>query len=129
MEPVTIYRSGAFGVERIEAKLVAHGRKKYAQYDNAPFVKYVPKGKRTPKGIIGTFKPFILILSGHGHPSPASGMTAPEVSDTGFTVTQSRYSSFDPRYEVEFNEMIDGYLASKPDCLIADYRHTSGVQS
>lgn len=69
---VTMYIAGEFfgNIQKLECKLVAHGTKKYAQYNNAPFVNFIPKGKRSLRGVIKSFQPYILILDGTGHPEP-----------------------------------------------------------
>ena len=130
-EKVTIYAgSGMFGVHKIEGKLIAHGRKKFAQYDNAPFIHFVEKGKRTPKGYCEGYKPFFLILKGHGHPNPDDPFVTNDLDGVpGMVIKKSRYASCDSRYQTDFNALIDPYLNSHPGILLADYRHTSELQS
>ncbi len=125
---VTIYSGGGmFGITRYEAKLVAHGTKPYAQYEAAPFVHFVEKGKRTTRGIVQGYAPFILILDGHGHPEPDEGFVDADISNTGMTCRRSRYASCDPRYQTDFNSLISGYLDANPGLVVADYRHSKAV--
>lgn len=122
MQLVTLYVTGGFGVSRIEGKLIEHGRKKHAQYDAAAYVHILPKGKRKPIGYITGYKPSFLILAGHGHPEPDTGFVEKDIGDTGMVCKASRYASFDPRYQSEFDAMIAAYLADKPGIVVADYR-------
>lgn len=124
VEKITIYTSGGFGISKYEAKLIEHGHKKYAQYDAAPYVHFIEKGKRTPKGIVMGYKPFILILKGHGHPEPADGFIEQDIEGVpGMVTKRSRYSSFDSRYQTDFNALINPYISANPELVIADYRH------
>lgn len=125
MEKVTIYAAGGFGIVKTEGKLIAHGRKKYAQYDAAPFVHFIEKGKRTPRGYCEGYKPFFLVVKGHGHPDPDSGFISEPSGVPGISCQASRYGSFDPRYQTDFNAVIDPYLQAHPGIVVADYRHTS----
>jgi hypothetical protein len=116
-ELITVYTLGMFGVTAERGKLLEHGRKQYAQYPDAPYVHFVPKGKRKPRGRVETFQPYLVIIAGHDAPDPASNMQ--QVSEN---VTGTRYSSCDPRWRQEADALIDGYLAQHPEQLIADYR-------
>ncbi len=130
MEKITIYSGGGmFGIHKTEAKLIAHGKKPLAQYTDAPFVHFIEKGKRTPKGIQMGYNPFILILKGHGHPDPDSPFVEQDIGETGMVCKKSRYASCDPRYVFDFNLKINPYLSVIPHLIVADYRHTKAVQS
>jgi hypothetical protein len=113
------------GIIKCEGKLVDHGTQKYAQYDAAPFVNFIPKGKRNVRGFVqAEYKPSLLILAGHGHPEPDSmfGVETPNEAGTAFT-SRSRYMSCDPRWQSDFDARIDAYLARTGAEVVADYRH------
>ena len=122
-QKVTIYTRSEFigNIVRIEAKLIEHGRRQYAQYENAPFVKYVPKGKRNPRGLQGSFQPYILILEGWGHPEPASWLG--DADDAG--MSSSRYASHDDRWQSDFDAIINPHIEGGA-VVVADYRYTAG---
>lgn len=128
-ELATIYVTSEFmgNVNKIECKLIQHGKRPYAQYDDATFVYYIPKGKRNQSAFVKGYKPYVLILKGHGHPSPEElfSVSLPP-SSTGLKSSTSKYMSFDDRYKTDFDAVIDGYLTEKPDLVIADYRCTKG---
>lgn len=128
----TIYTDSEFmgNIMKHEAKeLIEHGTKKYAQYNKAPFVKWIPLGKRKPVGITKSgSSPMLLILEGVGHPNPESMWgEGKKVGDA--TVTEVKYASFDDRWEKDFDTMIDKYIAESGAKVIADYRHTKGFNS
>lgn len=119
---VTIYSAGTFGVEKIEATLVDFGTKPYAQYPSAPFVHYIPKGKRKPVGFIKGYNPYIVIVEGHNHIDPADAFTKPKVAESGLITRQSRFTCFDDRYKTEFDSTLTEYIKDKK--VLMDVRHT-----
>ena len=118
---VTIYYTSEFfgSVQSIEAYLIEYGQRKYAQYDNAPFVKFIPKGKRKVLMIQKSYKPYLLILKNWDNPKP-DGMFGKIENKNGVTIKQSKYSSYDDRYKIDFNTIINQYKNN----FIADYRET-----
>lgn len=120
-ELFTIYTSGAFGVQKIEGKILDFGTKPYAQYKEAVFVHYIPKGKRKPTGFVVGYRPYVVILEGIGHPEPDDAF-GPSKDDGVLITKQTRYSSFDERYSTEFDQKIEKYLSDKKPLL--DIRHT-----
>jgi hypothetical protein len=124
MKKATIYTTSEFmgNVFKIECTLKDFGFRKYAQYEKAAFVRYVPKGKRNEQGIIKGYHPYILILEGHGHPEPESMFVDLGKSSTGLSVSQSKYRSFDENYKTDFDKAIDPVLAEKT--VLFDVRHT-----
>lgn len=120
MQKVTIYTTGGFGnIVAIEAKLESHGTVQYAQYPNAVQVKFIKKGCRKTSGFIQSYNPNLLIVSGWNNPKPEdmnnAAVTCPK---TGLQTSRSRYTSFDSRYQSDFDATID---ASDVE-IIADYR-------
>lgn len=125
MEKITVYTTSEFmgTVQKYEGTLIDHGHMIYAQYDQAPFVSFTPKRKRNGIRIVKGYNPYILILKGWDHPEPEDmfGNSAGRLSN-GVTIKESKYSSFDDGYKIDFNNVIDPYIAKNPAVLLADYR-------
>ena len=124
---VTIYTQGMFGMHKVEAKLCAHGTCKYAQYDNAPYVHFLPKRARKMRGIQGDYKPYILVLDGWDHPDLNNWK--PARSENGCIVQEGKYSMCDPRWNTDADAVLDAYIAETATPVVADYRHTKGFNS
>lgn len=118
-EKVTIYSTSEFfgNVVKYEGYLIEHGRKKYAQYENAPFVTFKPRRKRNAVRIIKGYKPYLLILKGWDNPNPQE-MCGKVKQEGNVIIKESTYSSFDDNYKIDFDNMIDEYREK----FIADYR-------
>lgn len=123
-QQITIYQSGAFGIQKYEATLVKIGANDYAQYKNSPFIHFIPKGKRKPIGLRATCYPYLVVLKGTGYPDPADGLSAPVMSASGLECRESRHLSFDDRYKTEFDEILKSVDMSN---AIMDIRHTVGT--
>jgi hypothetical protein len=119
---VTIVTKGMFGIRVTEAWLLDHGTRKWAQYDNAPFVEFVVKGKRKPQTYLEGYNPYLVILAGHDldlQKAVDDQFVSSPGATAGVTVTCSRYLSCDPRYSTDFNAV----LAARSDLtVVADYR-------
>ncbi len=128
MKKITIYSTNSiFGnILKTEGTLVEIGRENYAQYHQAPFVKFIPKRKRTAYIARATYKPYLLVLEGHGHPDPDDMMMPADTFGTGVTTSKSRYRSFDERYETDFDAKIQDYL--KTQNVLLDIRHSAGKE-
>lgn len=113
---VTIYTTSEFmgNVVKYEGKLVDYGTRKYAQYNTAPFVDFIPDGKRKTIRIQKTYKPYLLILLGSGYPEPET-MCPPEGG-------MSKYSSHDDRWRNDFDETLSKLGSVKSLEIVADYR-------
>lgn len=116
---VTIYFRSDFGmgVHAIEARLVEHGTRKWAQYDAAPYVDFVPKRARKVRRIQQSYKPSLLIIKGWNQPKP-DGIYGETEERGGVVVSRSRYSSCDPRWQSDFDAMI----AASGVEIVVDYR-------
>lgn len=125
---VTIYTTNSFfgHITKTEAKLTETGRKDYAQYTNAPYAKFIPKGKRTEHIVRATSYPYLLIIEGWNHPEPDDMMSEAQVDSNGTKFSQSRYSSFDERYKTDFDTIINPYLENQK--VIMDIRQTAGKE-
>lgn len=121
---VTIYRKSEFGLgyTKVECRKFGFEHRKYAQYDGAIHVAFVPKGKRRVRGFVETSYPSCVVLDGHGHPDPDSPWTAWGSSETGCEVRQSRHMSFDPAWDKEFNAKMAEYLAESGATVVLDTR-------
>ena len=131
-EPITVYIRSAFGPTKVEGFLIAFGTDKYAQYNKSPFVHFTPKGKRKPTGVRATSDPYLLVLKGHGYPSPADPMDPIASSSPGITAKQSRFTSFDDRYQEDFDKLIAPFVSGPGiECpnpkLLIDIRNTKGT--
>lgn len=110
-----IYKGGMGNIRVMHVYLIAHGRKKYAQYASAPFVQYVEKGKRKPQGFIQSYRPYLVILDGWQNIESQSMWGKTEVNANGTTISTGKYASFDDRWATDFE-------AAKLENVIADYR-------
>ena len=119
-QKVTVYyTSEMFGsVVKQTGYLVDHGRMKYAQYDNAPFVTFIPAKKRTAYRIVKGYNPYIIICDGWNTPEPDGMFGDPTPTGTGMIMRKSRYSCFDDGYKTDF----DRRLSESGAVIIADYR-------
>lgn len=120
-EKITILTRGGLGnIVVTHAKLVEHGRKPYAQYKSAPFVKYIKKGGRTVVGSVFAYDPYLVILAGWQDIKTQDIFRPATLSSSGAMVSVGKFSSCDDGWKKEFeaeNEFRD---------VIADYR---GVNS
>ena len=112
MKEITIYYSSSFmgNIVKQEAKLLDHGRRQYAQYPAAPFVDFIPRGKRKAVRLQKSYKPYLIIIEGWNGPDP-DPMCPPEGG-------RSKYSSFDERWKSDFNEVLKNSNVK----IVADYR-------
>jgi hypothetical protein len=124
---VTIYQADSWSggpVKRFEATAYTFQERKYAQYDHAVWVWFVPKGARKIRQAIDSSKPMTtLILAGWGHPSQA--VSGPETRSGDVTTSQWRFSGASPEWSKDFNRMIDAYIAERKPKVLVDYRGKS----
>jgi hypothetical protein len=125
---VTILTRSDFGigVNKFEGSLIALGTKEFAQYNNAPFVSFVPKRKRKGVRILKTYKPYLVVLDGlHPDLYPESGMVVTKEDDT-VKISESKYLCFDERYDSDFDKILDAYLTIYKPNVLMDARSTKG---
>ena len=120
----TIYtRSEMLGnIVKIEVNEVTHERKKFAQYASAVHVTFRKPRQRLMRGMTHGYRPSVLILEGWGHPNAQSDFHNERDTEGGCVVSESRYSSCDPRWQGDFDTMIDAYIATSGARVVADYR-------
>lgn len=122
---ITIFYSTEFfgSVSKIEARLIDHGRIAYAQYKNAPYVDFIPKGKRKASRYLKAYKPYLLILEGHSLGIEPGDMFGDGEKRDGVTVKKSKYQAFDDRHLTDFDAIVDPLIDSGRVKVIADYRN------
>lgn len=99
---VTLYLSGMFGIGSTTCKtLRITTGVKYAQYDNAIRVEYWEPRKRNGRRLILDYKPWLRVVDTTRAINPAD----PLVSN-GDGSKVSRYTSFDPRYVTDFEDLL-----------------------
>lgn len=113
------------GYRRTEGRNITHGTQRLAQYRNAVFVRFTPRGKRKQTSLGATSGPGIVVLEGWNHPNLG---TAVDLDDE-WTDERFRYRIESPRYEfgsTEWEELFDSrlrrYLKAKGVRVLADYR-------
>lgn len=96
---VALYRAGMFGISRINCKtLEISTGLKYAQYEDAIRVVYLEKGKRKPVAFILLYAPWLRVLAMDKAVDP------PDLFIREGDVQITKYSSFDPRWETDFED-------------------------
>lgn len=117
-QKVTIVIIGLLGYNVIEATLLEHGRKKYAQYPDAAFMRWRPKGSRTrTSSALEGCSPFFIALAGWSlGVRPCEQWIA-----TGPNTRRGKYASFDERWRIEMNQAVDESIARGAK-VVCDYR-------
>ncbi len=102
-ERATIYtRGGLGGVVRTEVRnLSIETGVSYAQYTDAVRVTFTPKGKRKPRGMTLTYRPFLVVVEGAGPEIRGLFGAEKESGTPGVTVRESRYTCFDERFDTD----------------------------
>lgn len=124
---VTIYTTSEMmgHVVAREGTLVECGRRKYAQYDSAPFVTYVPKGARKATGFVKGYRPYLLVVKGWNRPQPGELYGKKVHQDAQVTVSASTYKSFDDGWTRDFDALVEQALAAgdlKTEDILFDAR-------
>lgn len=121
---VTIYFVGEMmgNVHRIKARAFYYQTGSYAQYPAAVEAVFIGKGKRTPRGIVQTAYPSLLIVEGWDNPEPDGIWAEEKVTGDGVTTARGRYSSCDEGWRRDFDAKINPLIASGAIKVIADFR-------
>lgn len=127
-QKITIYLKSELMGNTIahEAYLVEQGRKPYAQYPQAPYVRFIPKGKRTVYENVQTFKPWMVIVDGWNNPKPGDMWGNRNQGANGVETYSARFASFDEGWTNEGNKLI---ASIEPTKIIADFRETDDQAS
>lgn len=118
-----IFKGGLGNIVVKHVWLVEHGRRKFAQYNSAPFVRFIEKGKRTIRGVIDGYRPYYVLLAGWQDIETQSMWGKKTTSANGTTIQEGRYSSFDPRWQEDFEASVGGFKD-----VIADYRDINTLE-
>jgi hypothetical protein len=128
LQKVTLYwQSPEWGgaIHKCEAKLVEHGTRRYAQYDAAPYARFIPKRKRKLRELVCFGRdPYLLILDGWDRPEPPS-MYGPAKVSGGCIVQEGRHSMVGGPWKEEMDELLlEHGIGQTHDGIVADYRCT-----
>lgn len=118
-------REFGMGVHVVDAWLVEHGTRRWAQYEAAPFVDFVPKGARKARRWQGGYKPNLVIVEGHHAAELRTEMFETVSESDSVRVERGRYSAFDSRWQSDF----DARLAALGAEIVADYRPGAATPS
>lgn len=118
----TIYYKGGYGMAKIECRELLIETGPYAQYEQAVFVTFIPKGSRKPRAFVQTYQPSLVALVGHGHLDPDDPMLPLREVGDGVSVSRGRYLSCDPRWNSDFDAKLATYLGARGIALVADFR-------
>lgn len=115
----TLYQGGLMGwtTQRVRNLEITEGVR-YAQYNAAVRVVYVPKGKRNKRRIMLTYDPQLLIVEGWDAPEFDARRMGPSTTGGGVTTSQSRHSACSSEWTTEF----EAWLAEQSLEIAADYR-------
>ena len=128
-QKVTIYVNNdmGFGLGTVEARLFKTGTKKYAQYDNAAYCQYKPKGARKMRGMVATYKPWLVVLEGWG--LPKFNNWDPPKSGAGVETQSGKFSTCDDRWELSGDIFVADVVSQTGAKVVADYRYTHGFNT
>lgn len=109
-EKSTLYLRGELlGIVKYEVRsLTVTTGVLYAQHHDAVRVCFVPKGKRKTRSTVLTHNPYVIVVDGWGVSlTPDNPFGAPACGASGVIIAKSRYSSFDPRWESDFDALLE----------------------
>jgi hypothetical protein len=121
--PVTLYFRGDFlgNMLKVEARHAKVVLRPCAQYPRAVHFEWLARGKRRARRTLETSRPTLLVLDGWGHPDPDGAFEVVE-ERADVRVEQSRYRTYDDRWQTDFNARIGAYLAQGNGRVLADLR-------
>ena len=117
----TVYFKGGLGIVAMRCTKVAVKSGRFAQYSDALFVTYRETRKRKDRTMTQTYAPSVLVVEGHDAPAPDDVWGSHEVTPTA-TISRGRYSSCDPRWQSDFDAMIDAAIAAGSVKVVFDGR-------
>jgi len=118
----TMYFQSEFGlgVKKLEVTGLEINVRSHAQYTAAVEAIFVPRRARKQRVLVQTHKPSLLVLEGWGHPEP-DGIFLP--AEEGATLLTGRYSACDERWQSDFDQRINAYVASSQAVVEHDFRN------
>lgn len=139
----TVYFNGGMGIKMIRCTRVVVQSGPYAQYNRAVFVQYRETRKRYDRVRVETSHPSVLIVEGHDAPSPddpfvpvptASLESGSDDVDEKFSfetvsISRSRYMSCDPRWQSDFDAMVNPKIAAGELKVVYDGRVSNAPES
>ncbi len=120
--PSTIYTThSCFGnIVRYQGDLQDYGCQPHHGTPTAAYVRFVPRGKVSPREVLQTTDPYILITEGY------DGVLTPDMFAVGATLTglttQQGPVCTDPHYREHFDQLIQPLIDSGRARVIADFR-------
>jgi len=126
----TIYTVNDMGmaINKTEVRGLEMETKPFAQYPEALWITFIPKGKRKARRIVRRPQQYTLVLLGHGHPDPGDMYGPPSTPDeNGTTTRHSRYMSFDKRWVTDFQAIIMPYILETKPQILALFVNGKGV--
>lgn len=117
----TVFTVNEFGFfNQTEGYLYEHGRRKYAQYNSAPYVKIKPRRKQKIRGLVQGYNPTLFIVEGWGHDQVKDVGTKTTTTDT---VEVKEFGlMFGEKRGNDYNSFINSLISNNTDAVIADYR-------
>jgi hypothetical protein len=129
MERATIYMQGSFGgsYRAIQVRKLSVSIQPYAQYPEAVWMEYVPKGKRKVRRSILSYKPTGLVAEGWTCPPLPSYKTQSVTQYEQGTVTvitdEDNLTQFDPGHHQRFHDWLLKQQEEDALKVVADYRN------
>jgi len=103
-ERATLFRVGAFGTTKLEARDVEITFRKSAQYPSSVYVSFVERGKRKRMAFAQDYEPNLTVYAGWGHELPVPPTM--EKTDGG---EKTRFATYDPRWRQEYDVAIEAF--------------------
>ena len=113
-----------FGYRRAEGRDISHGTWSVAQFRNAVFVRFTPRGKRKQTSVGSTSHPSIVVLEGWGHPDLGRAVESEEFTADGrrYPVERPKYIAGSGEWEELFSSQLDQYVRQTGVRILVDYR-------
>lgn len=109
------YARPILGYSRIEALRVEVRIEKYAQFERAVAVEFIPRGKRATRRYVETNRVTTVLLKGSGHP------------DVPHVIGEGPQLLLDEKWHVEFAQFLDTYRRDSGAIVMLDLRgHDTG---
>lgn len=123
-QKVTIIVQTEFGMVNVtEARLREHGRRQFAQYQNAPYAIFKAKRHKKYSKIVKGYKPYMIIIAGWNLGIDAQDSNfGPETVEGDMTVRRSRGTLFSGQNTAHMDAKINKMIENGEVSVVADYR-------